>query len=57
MAVDSDGVAGNREFQFVLEPGERLLGRPMAHDKNVWMPEALFSPTEGADRLYIREFN
>jgi hypothetical protein len=56
-AVDNGGVAGNREFKFGLAMGERLMGRPMAHENNVWMPEARFTPTNGAERLYIREFN
>jgi hypothetical protein len=55
--VDSGAVAANREFKFVLQGAERLMGRPTAHEGNVWMPEALFNPTKGAERLYIREFN
>ncbi len=56
-AVDRGGVAGSREFKFVLGTGERLMGRPMAHDNRIWMPEALFSPPEGAERLLTLEIN
>ncbi len=55
-AIDARGVAAAREFQFVPDPSERLMGSPIAFGESVWMPESRFDPLVGAERLYIRKF-
>lgn len=55
--LDGAGVAGDLVFKVYLEPSERLMGRPLAHDNGIWMPETQFSPADGAERLDILVFN